>query len=311
VNEHRRIDVHHHLLPPDYRSALHDKGIDAAGGMPLPPWSAESALAVMDANSIATAIVSVSAPGAHFGDDAEAAALARRCNEFCAELAEKHPDRFGYFATLALPDVAGSVREAAHALDDLGASGVILLANSGGTYLGHPALDPLMAELDARGAVVFVHPAALPGPAAEGIPPFAADFLLDTTRAAYNLVKQGIPHRFPDISFILSHGGGFVPYAAHRLALSVGVATGRDPAGVLADFAGFYFDTALSASPTSLPSLLAFARPGHVLFGSDTPFAPDGIVGYFTGQLDGSDLLDDRQRHLIDRGGAERLFPTL
>jgi predicted TIM-barrel fold metal-dependent hydrolase len=311
VNEHRRIDVHQHLLPPDYLTALHDKGIHAAGGMPLPPWSAEGALAVMDANAISTAILSVSAPGTHFGDDAEAVALARRCNEFCAELAGKHPDRFGYFATLALPDVAGSVREAAHALDDLGADGIVLLANSRGTYLGHPDLDPLMAELDARGTVVFVHPAALPGPAAEGIPPFAADFLLDTTRAAYSLVQHDIPRRFPNVAFILSHGGGFVPYAAHRLALSVAAATGRDPADVLNDFAGFYFDTALSATPATLPSLLAFARPGHVLFGSDTPFAPDRIVSYFTGRLDASNLLDDQQRHMIDRGAAELLFPVL
>jgi predicted TIM-barrel fold metal-dependent hydrolase len=311
VNKHRRIDVHQHLLPPDYLAALRDKGIDAAGGMPLPKWSAEGALAVMDANSIASAILSVSAPGTHFGDDAEALALARSCNEFCAELAEKHPDRFRYFATLALPDVAGSVREATHALDHLDANGIILLANSLGTYLGHPDLDPLMAELDARGTVVFVHPAALPGPAAEGIPPFAADFLLDTTRAAYNLVRHGIPRRFPNITFILSHAGGFVPYAAHRLALSVGAATARDPADVLTDFAGFYFDTALSASPTALPSLLAFAKPGHILFGSDTPFAPDSIVSYFTQGLDASDLLDDQQRHDINRGSAELLFPTL
>lgn len=247
----------------------------------------------------------------HFGDDAEAVALARRCNEFCAELVEKHPDRFGYFATLALPDVAGSVREATHALDNLSADGIILLANGGGTHLGHPDLDPLMAELDARGTVVFVHPTALSGPAAEGIPPFAADFLLDTTRAAYNLVKHDIPRRFSNIAFILAHAGGFMPYAADRLALSVGAATGRDPADVLTDFTRFYFDTALSAGPTTLPSLRAFARLGHVLFGSDTPFAPDGVVRFFTRQLDASNLLDDQQRQLIDRGSAELLFPTL
>jgi hypothetical protein len=66
--------------------------------------------------------------------------------------------------------------------------------------------------------------------------------------------------------------------------------------------------TALSASPTTLPSLLAFARPGHVLFGSDTPFAPYGIVSYFTQRLDASDLLDDRQRQQINRGSAELLL---
>lgn len=71
----------------------------------------------------------------------------------------------------------------------LGADGVILLANYDGTYLGDPVYDPLLSELDRRGAVVFVHPTAPPGPGVPGVPPFTADFLLDTTRAALNLVR--------------------------------------------------------------------------------------------------------------------------
>ncbi|MEQ4724659.1 hypothetical protein [Nonomuraea sp. B19D2] len=50
-------------------------------------------------------------------------------------------------------------------------------------------------------------------------------------------------------SFILRHAGGFVPYAAHRLALAVLAETGRDLQQILDDFSGFYFDTAMSASP--------------------------------------------------------------
>jgi hypothetical protein len=49
---------------------------------------------------------------------------------------------------------------------------------------------------------------------------------------------------------------------------------------------------ALSGSPAALPSLLAFAKPGHVLFGSDWPYAPDVAVGYFTAQLDAYGALD-------------------
>jgi 6-methylsalicylate decarboxylase len=68
----------------------------------------------------------------------------------------------------------------------------VLLANSAGTYLGQDGQDDLFAALDARSAVVFVHPAELPGPEVDGVVPFAADFLLDTTRAAYLLVRNGI-----------------------------------------------------------------------------------------------------------------------
>jgi 6-methylsalicylate decarboxylase len=57
--------------------------------------------------------------------------------------------------------------------------------------------------------------------------------------------------------------------------------------------------------------LLAFAKPGHVLFGSDWPFAPSIAVSYFTGQLDGYAALDTDGPAAIDRGNAELLFPEL
>ena len=69
--------------------------------------------------------------------------------------------------------------------------------------------------------MVFIHPAELPGPAVDGVPPFAADFLLDTTRAAYLLVRNEICRKYPNIKFILSYAGGFVPYASHRMAVAI------------------------------------------------------------------------------------------
>ncbi|MFF4776366.1 amidohydrolase family protein [Microtetraspora fusca] len=164
-----------------------------------------------------------------------------------------------------------------------------------------------MTTLDDRSAVVLVHPADLPGPAVPGIPPFAADFLLDTTRAAFNLVRHDVPRRFPKIRFILAHAGGFLPYAAHRLALTVFAETGRDLDSILDDFAGFYFDTALSASPAALPSLLAFAKPGHVLNASEWPFIPEVAVACFNGHL------QDAADHITDIGhrNARLLFPRL
>ncbi|MFI1917826.1 amidohydrolase family protein [Nocardia sp. NPDC020380] len=304
-----RIDVHQHMIPPDYRAALERAEISAPGGRELPDWSPDAALALMDSTGIATAILSVSTPGTAFlSDPGEAASLARAVNDYSATLAAENTGRFGFFATIPLPDVTAAVTEAAYALDDLHADGVVLLANADGTYLGTDGQDALFAALDDRGAVVFIHPAELPAPPVPGIPPFAADFLLDTTRAAYLLVRNGIRRRYPNIRFILSHAGGFVPYASHRMAATIMSETGRDPGEVLADFAGFYFDTALSSSPAALPSLLAFAEPGHILFGSDWPFAPEQGVRYFAAGLDTYPTLlaDDAG---INRSNALTLFP--
>ncbi|MGB8387982.1 amidohydrolase family protein [Mycobacterium sp.] len=307
-----RIDTHQHLIPPDYLKALQKAGIGEAGGRDIPEWSAESALQTMAALDIATAVVSVSTPGTILlPDPAEAAALARDLNDFSAALVAAHPDRFGFFATVPMPHVDKSVAEVVRALDELKADGVILLANSAGSYLGADGQDALFAALDARSAVAFIHPAELPGPTVAGVPPFAADFLLDTTRAAYLLVRNGIRTRYPNIRFILSHAGGFVPYASHRMALAIFADTGRSIPDILADFSSFYFDTALSASAAALPTLLAFADPGHITFGSDWPFAPLAAGQYFAAGLDSYPGLDQQTLTAINRTNALALFPRL
>ena len=307
----RRIDVHQHVVPPRYAAWLRAQGVSNAGGRELPEWSAEEALAVMDAHEVERGILSVSTPGVRVGttrDDGEARKLARELNEFTARVASDHPGRFGFFATLTLPDVDGALEEAAYALDTLGAAGVILLANTQGEYLGAPEHEPLLAELNRRRTVVFVHPSTLPGPTVPGVPPFAADFLLDTTRAAYRLVQSGAIRRHPELRIILAHAGGFRPYASHRLLAAQLLEGGRGPAEILEDMRSFWFDTALSGSPAALPSLLAFAKPGHVLFGSDWPYAPAPAVAYFTGQLDSYLANDAATQRAIDRESATALF---
>ncbi|MFF3885632.1 amidohydrolase family protein [Streptomyces sp. NPDC001914] len=306
-----RIDVHQHLLPPRYTAWLERKGIGEAGGRALPAWSPERAVALMDEHGIGTGVLSLSTPGTHLGDGAEAREMARSVNEYAAECVKDRPDRFGFPATAPLPDVDAATGEVVHALDELGADGVTLLGNADGTYLGDPSQEPLFAELDRRSAVVFVHPSVLPAPPVPGIPPFAVDFLLDTTRAATNLVLHDIPRRYPNLRIVLAHGGGFLPYAAHRIAAALFAETGRDPGELLDDLASFYFDTALTASPASLPSLLAFARPGHVVYGSDWPFAPDLAVAYFGAMLAEYADLDEATRAAVDSGNALRLFPRL
>lgn len=307
-----RIDVHHHLIPSAYRERLAARGIAEAGGRELPDWSPEGSLGVMNRAGIATAILSISTPGTAFlTDAAEAAGLARDLNDETASLVAAHPDRFGFFATLPLPDIDAAAAEACRALDDLDADGVVLLANARGTYLGEAGQEQLFSALDERSATVFIHPADLPAPAVTGIPPFATDFLLDTTRAAYLLVSNGIRRRYPNIRFILSHAGGFVPYASHRMAVAIAGESGRSPLDVLDDFSSFYFDTALSASPAALPSLLAFAEPRHVLFGSDWPFAPEAAVQYFAAGLDNYTAGDAVLGHRIERENALALFPRL
>jgi predicted TIM-barrel fold metal-dependent hydrolase len=107
---------------------------------------------------------------------------------------------------------------------------------------------------------------------------------------------------------ILSHAGGFVPYAASRIAVAASP-TGDAREG-MANLRSLYFDIAVSSSPFALPSLLTFAQPGHVLFATDWPYASERVVENVARTYDRYDL-DDTQRTSIDHGAAEMLFPRL
>jgi 6-methylsalicylate decarboxylase len=314
-----RIDVHQHVVPPFWAEALPNHGGDPSGlrsgdpsGTVLPQWSPNSAIDLMDSQEIATGILSLTAPGIVSWGQGERREMARRVNEYTADLVAKQPARFGNFATLPLPDVDGALSELEYALDALGADGVILLGNYGEKYLGDVIFEPLWAELHRRQSVVFVHP-GLPLSPAPGVAGPLVDYPFDTTRTAVQLVLNGIVDQYAGARIILAHAGGFVPFASHRFAQLARVfrPEAAKPADILASFQRFYFDTALSSSPAALPSLKAFARNGHILFGTDFPFAPADVAAYFTTKLDTYESLTADEQTAISHGNAWTLFPRL
>jgi predicted TIM-barrel fold metal-dependent hydrolase len=307
-----RIDVHQHVVPTFWAEELPTHGGDPSGTV-IPQWSPQRAIDMMDSQEIATGILSLTAPGVARWYKMERRKMARRVNEYTADLVAKWPDRFGNFATLPLPDVEGAVRELEYALDTLRADGVILLANYGQKYLGDAAFEPLWAALHRRHAVVFVHPGQPPLPTVEGVAGPLVDYPFDTTRTAVQLVLNGIIGRYPGMRIILAHAGGFLPYASHRFAELARVfrPDAAKPADILASFQRFYFDTALSSGPAALPSLKAFAGSNRILFGSDFPYVTPGIVASFTGKLDDYDDLTADEHRAISYGNAWTLFPRL
>jgi predicted TIM-barrel fold metal-dependent hydrolase len=307
-----RIDVHQHVVPPFWAEALPEHGGDPSGWA-SPTWTPENAIDFMDSQGIAMGVLSLTAPGVTSWSGAERRDIARRVNEYTASLVAKRPDRFGNFVTLPLPDVEGALAELERAFRDLKADGIILLSNYEGRYLGDPAFEELWRELDRRKAVAFVHPGKPAIAIIDGIPSPIVDYPFDTTRTAVQLVLNGVTARYKQVRIILSHAGGFLPYAADRFAeLAPAVRTDvQATADLLESFHSFYFDTALSSSPASLLALQSFARPGHILYGSDFPYAPASVVASFTAQLGAFEDLSRQARAAIDNGGARKLFPRL
>jgi 6-methylsalicylate decarboxylase len=309
----QRIDVHAHINPEFYREAVRDSGHVSTAGTTV-DWTPELALRQMDTYGIASSIVSISFPGVHFGDDRAARALARRCNELAAKLAERWPGRFGGFAVLPLPDVDGALAEARYALDTLKLDGVVLLASYGGRFLGDPAFDALMQELDRRKAAVFVHPGMHPSSRTLGTPwpGFMLEFVVDTSRAAVNLLFSGTLERFANIDFVLAHGGGVIPYISWRLSVAPIISPKLPQWPQEKIFEGlrrFWYDTALCASPQALPALMNTAAPQRILFGSDWPYAPAEITRLSVEGLAQAPGITQAQRDSIERGNAMALFP--
>jgi len=315
AEQHGRIDVHHHILPPQFIAWLNEQGLDWTGGPDKPEWTPAKGIEVMDRYAIATAIASV-VPSVYWGDIEQAKRWATHCNDFAAQIRQDHPDRYGAMATLPLPDTAAACREAEYGLDQLKLDAVILFASQGDQYLGDPAYDELMAELDKRDAVVLIHPDTAP-PGADvpklHIPYGLVEFMADTSRAVTNLLFNGAFERFPRIRWIVSHAGATIPYTAWRISLGELMnpeVKARAPKGTMHYLKQLYYDTALSTHEPAFAALKQFAEPGHVLFGSDYPLVPEPVVAAEVAGLQQSRVLDDEDRDHIDRD-ALTLFPRL
>ncbi len=307
-----RIDVHHHHLPAEYVKALASAGINGFAKRSFPQWDPGAQLEMMNQTGIQTAVMSVGAPGVHFGDPGFARALARRLNEYSATWVQKHPDRLGFFATLPMPDTAASVAEAAYALDELGADGILLLASANGEYLGHPRFDALMAELNKRKAIVFIHPTTPPAEADLGLEFSSAvvEFVFDTTRALVNLIYNGVFERYPDITWIVAHAGGTLPYVTYRLAIieQNEAVRERSPKGGLAYLKRLYYDTALSPTPHAMAALKSLVGSEQILFGSDYCWLPSRIVRKEIEDLNALSVFDQAELTAIQKDNSLKLF---
>jgi 6-methylsalicylate decarboxylase len=333
------IDIHHHMLPPGLVRALTEHGVTAMGGEPLPAWQPQASLDIMDRAKIDRAILSTPVP-LHFLQPSAAATMATEINRFAHECTQHWPERFGYFATLPLPNVEGAIAEATSALDQHGAAGVTLLSNHAGIYQGDARLDPLYEQLNKRHAIAFVHPTVFtaddyPVEPSDGSPipsiqPSQLEFGFDSTRAVANLLLRQVDRRFPDIRFVFTHSATCVPCVLHKLldrkplvdaytAYIIDHGTPPPTQDLLAQLRAaeaeahqrirrLYFDTALSTAPPVLDALNAIVPTSHILLGTDFPFGQEIGLQY---TLDGinsyPNYTDEDRAHILATNAANLL----
>lgn len=299
-----KIDVHHHAILPRIAELMRRQGAPFTI-----PWSLGETERVMAEHGIEFAVVSNAIPGDFFDGVDAAAPFYRSANDAVAEFAAEHPGRFGLMSAIPMPYVDAALEEITYSYDVLKADGILLVPHAGTAYLGDPAYDPVLAELDRRCATVLVHPMALPGPSMSSVPYVLADFLLDTTRGAISMIMGEVLDRYPRISFVLAHGGGFLPYAATRVETLGDAFFGIDPARVREYIGRFFYDTALTGG-SALLSLFDAVPPEQIVFGSDWCAAPrSGVAAATTAFDEIGGAIPDRYRELVGTTTALRLFP--
>jgi predicted TIM-barrel fold metal-dependent hydrolase len=305
--ERYRVDVHHHILPPDYMKLTAQQR-----GGPAPDWSPERSLDEMDRAGIQRAVLSLVQPGVWFGDDGEGRRLARGTNDYGARLVRDHAGRFGLFAAIPYPDTEGSLREIEYALDILKADGIGLMTSYGNRWLGDRAFWPVLEELNRRKAVVYTHPTqpnCCRGLIPE-VPTSAIEYATDTTRTIASLILSGTSQKYKDINWIWSHGGGALTAFAERFLIQVvNTPPYKDKftrATMQAELNRFFYDTAQVSNEVTIEALAKLVPVSQIVYGTDFPYrtAVDHTKGV-TAHFKGEDL------RKIDRENALRILPGL
>ena len=267
-----------------------------------------------------------------FGPPAVSVEMARLANDGMAELVQRYPDRFaGFAASLPMNDVAGAVREARRAIEQLGAWGVQVFTNISGRPLYTHETLPLFDALAAYDLPMWLHPAR----GAE-----VADYLgerkshyeiwwtlgwpYETSVAMAHMVFGGLFDRHPGFKLITHHMGGMIPYFEGRVGPGwdqLGTRTSdEDYAPLLAAmskrgkrpldyFRLFYADTALFGALEATKCGLAFFGAHRTVFASDSPFDPEGGSAYIRSTLNVIEQLglSPAQRQAVYEGNLRRL----
>jgi len=265
---------------------------------------------VLEREGVDTQVITLTTPGTHVEPPERAARLARLVNNSFAAIVRERSPRFTALATLPLCDPHASVSELRRAMTELHLPGAMLFSNVNGVALADSRFDSLYAQANRLGAILHIHPTDPVG--VEAMTDYwlmpLVGFLFDTTLAAAKLVFAGIPERYPDIKWVLSHLGGAIPYLAERLDRGwrafpdCRVNIDKPPSEYLRRF---YFDT-VNFDPNALRLAVDFAGASQILAGSDYPHQI-GSIPLMKESLTALNV-SASEREMITGGNAQGLY---
>ena len=293
----RTIDTHTHILTDETMRLLakearkfaptlsEDNGEHSkltVAGVPYTPfprggWDIDRRLKDMDETDVDVHVLSATPQTYYYDQEAAVGvALSTIQNDQIAKHVTDLPERFIGIGTLPMQAPEQASVELRRIVREKGLRGAMIGSNCHGKNLDDPSFEPLWAAASELDALLFIHPAAVAGQ--DRMKPYYLKNLignpLDTTIAAACLIFGGVLERYPNLSFIMAHGGGFIPYQGARWVH--GHAVRDEPkvhlkGSVQASLDKLLYDTILH-SKVHLESMIEWVGASRVFLGSDYPY---------------------------------------
>jgi predicted TIM-barrel fold metal-dependent hydrolase len=284
-----RVDMHVHFYPKAYVDELAKMGIgeEAGVGIKIPVWSTmEERIAEMDRTGVDVEVLGLSAPNVYFPDAGLSRSLAQMTNDFAADICRKRPDRFLALASIPLNNMDYAMAELDRATDKLGLHGLLLGTNVNQIALSDDRFLPFLEEVAKRRIPVAIHPMkaigqdAMPTEDAALVIPTNVGFVFDTTRTLAEMTLKGTFERLPDLTLVLPHSGGAIPFFCGRLDMAVLSRPEGHRLRKLPHLPSYYlkrqyYDLAHAYTKGPLACTIDFAGIDHVMYGTDWPYTND------------------------------------
>ena len=272
---------------------------------------AEAKLAAMDEMGVDIAALSAAPPiFLHHLPLEAAAAAATLINDGIAQFVAKNPARFRGMAYLPMQHPEAAIAELERVVREYQFKAVEIATSIDGAQLAEKKFRPILRTIEELGCFVFTHPYQCS--AKGGMEDYdfynLLGFPFDTTLMVSHLMFSGALDELKTLKFVLSHGGGYIPYQIGRLAhgYKIRESTRRDAKTSPADLLRrFYFD-ALTHDAGAARYLIDKVGADRVVIGTDHPFdmGPENLLR----SIDDIPHLTEDERRQICEGTAATLL---
>lgn len=329
------IDCHcHYTTEPQQHHAYREAQIryakDRVGSAPLYPGVGddeirhsieENQLRLLRQRGIDMMVFSPRAAGMghHIGDREISSAWTRASNDLIARIVAMYPKHF--FGVCQLPQsqnvpIAHSIHELERCVNELGFVGCNLNPDpSGGHWTAPPLTDrswyPFYEKMIELEIPAMIH---VSGSCNAAFHTTGAHYINADTTAFMQLLQGDLFTDFPELRFIIPHGGGAVPYHWGRYRGLADML--QKPPLPLHIMKNVFFDTCVYHQP-GINLLFEVIDIENILFGSEMIGAVRGIdpeTGYpfdDTRRYIEALPLSQQDKHSVLEGNARRVYPRL